>query len=103
MNYTLHNANCTELFGYFELNAFRSSNHNPIVIGLQMEAGAPKIVVGPLRRNWVLHSISGQSSAVEFADNLTQPDWQVRRVAVADETGRFEFLDSNPTSPAGFY
>lgn len=92
--------------GYFEPNAFRSSDHDPIVIGLQMGADAPKIASARWEKTGFriqFAGLSGQSYAVEFADNLTQPDWRVRKVAVADKTGRFEFLDSNPIISAGFY
>ena len=91
---------------YFAPDAFRSSDHDPIVIGLQMGADAPKIESarwdGSAFRIQFM-GLSGQSYVVEFADNLTRPDWRVRKVVVAEETGRFEFLDSNPTSAAGFY
>ncbi len=92
--------------GYFEPDAFRSSDHDPIVLGLQMGADAPKIESARWDGSTFriqFAGLSGQAYAVEFADNLTSPDWRIQRVVVADETGRFEFLDSNPTSPAGFY
>ena len=91
---------------YFEPNAFRSSDHDPIVIGFQMEADAPKIESARWDGSTFriqFAGLSGQSYAVEFADNLTKPDWRIQRVVIADEMGRFEFLDSNPTNPARFY
>lgn len=92
--------------GYFAPDAFRSSDHDPIVIGLQMGADAPKIASARWDDSTFLiqfAGLSGQSYTVEFADNLTSPDWRVRKIVVADEMGCFEFLDSNPASPAGFY
>ena len=92
--------------GYFEPNAFRSSDHDPIVIGFQMGAGAPKIESARWDGSTFriqFAGLSGQFYAIEFADNLTKPDWRIQRVVVAKETGRFEFLDSNPPSAAGFY
>lgn len=91
---------------YFEPNAFRSSDHDPIVIGFQMGADAPEIESARWEKTGFhiqFSGISGQSYAVEFADNLTHPDWRAQKIIVAGETGRFEFLDSNPISPAGFY
>lgn len=92
--------------GYFGPDAFRFSDHDPIVIGLQMGSDATKIVSSRWNGS-TFHiqfaGLSGQSYAVEFTDNLTQPDWRIREIVVASETGRFEFLDSNPTSPTGFY
>ncbi len=92
--------------GYFAPDAFRSSDHDPIVIGLQMGADAPKNASARWDGSTFLiqfAGLSGQSYAVEFADNLTSPDWRVRKIVVADEMGCFEFLDSNPPSAAGFY
>ena len=92
--------------GYFAPDAFRSSDHDPIVIGLQMGTDAPKIKSirwdgSTFRIQFA--GLSGQSYAIEFVDNLTHPDWRAQKIVVADEMGRFEFLDSNPISPAGFY
>ncbi len=92
--------------GYFTPDAFRSSDHDPILIGLQMGADAPKIASARWDGSTFriqFAGLSGQSYAIEFVDNLTHPDWRAQKIVVADEMGRFEFLDSNPISPAGFY
>ncbi|MDA7644898.1 ExeM/NucH family extracellular endonuclease, partial [bacterium] len=103
----------TNQAGYYERNEFRSSDHDPIILGLQMTSkpsstndSIAKVIrisqKGPSIRV-DFSGIPGHSYQVEFTASLTAPHWRPIGTVLADAHGRIEFIDLNPMNPIGFY
>ncbi len=101
--------------GFFEPNEFRSSDHDPVIVGLQMGTGS---VSSPLdERSMGLPRVRFEDGRlrlffdadpegvfqVQFTRTLTDPVWQTLAVVVADARGQVEFVYSAPAGPMGFF
>lgn len=99
--------------GYYESNEFRSSDHDPVIVGLQMAASPSPTndSIAKVIRIWQdgpsirvdFTGTPGRTYQVEFTPSLTAPQWHPVATVVADAHGSIEFLDLDPMSPSGFY
>jgi uncharacterized protein len=79
--------------GYYEFNEFRSSDHDPVIIGLQMAAtpSPTKDSIAKVNRIWQegpniridFLGIPGCSYQVEFSPTLAIPNWRLIGTVVA--------------------
>ena len=99
--------------GYYQPNEFRSSDHDPVIVGFQLATNSspPNDSSGKLVRVWREGSnirihfsgVPGRSYQVEFSPSLSDPHWLQIAVVLADTQGHIDFLDLDRTSLNGFY
>ncbi len=92
---------------------FRSSDHDPIIIGLQMGVDAPRGENPSREISSIQHEgthlrlrFTGspdQSYQVEFTNTLASPRWQSIGTVRADSQGRITFQDRRPMRKSGFF
>ena len=104
---------------YFEANEFRSSDHDPLLIGLQMSPAKapavnpdsidfsrnPRLRIRPegLNIRITFAGVPETSYMIQFTESLTNPNWIPIGTRRADARGNIDFLHLRPSLTSGFY
>ena len=98
---------------FFQANEFRSSDHDPIIVRIQMgtdvpPSGSPSTEISSIQHEGTHLRLQftgspGKIYKVEFTDKLTSPQWHTIATVRADPQGRITFLDQRPVSFSGFF